>query len=109
MGPSSARLQYDSAEGPAPSRYVNFLVYMGYSVEILGGKHYKTPDGEFVEMKSGTQYKIHVKNSHDYGKSHTYYCLKNAFKLYHHVRLWRKHSLTSVDNLSFTFVTFLST
>ncbi|PFX33104.1 hypothetical protein AWC38_SpisGene2034 [Stylophora pistillata] len=66
VGPSSDRLQHDSAE-PAVTRYVNFLVYMGYSVEILGGKHYKTPDGEFVEMKSGTQYKIHVKNSHDYG------------------------------------------
>ena len=50
-------------------------------MEILGGKHYKTPDGEFVEMKSGTQYKIHVKNSHAYGKSRTYYCFKNIFQL----------------------------
>ena len=56
-------------------------------MEILGGKHYKTPDGEFVEMKSGTQYKIHVKNSHAYGKSHTYYCFKNNFQLCHHVKL----------------------
>ncbi|CAH3041663.1 unnamed protein product [Pocillopora meandrina] len=64
---SSARLQPDPAAGPAPARYVNFLVHEGYVVEILGGKHYKTPDGEFVEMKSGTQYKIHVKNSHAYG------------------------------------------
>ena len=37
-------------------------------MEILGGKHFKTPDGEFVEVKSGTQYKIHVKNSRPYGK-----------------------------------------
>ena len=37
-------------------------------MEILGGKHFKTPEGEFVEMKSGTQYKIHVKNTHAYGK-----------------------------------------
>lgn len=36
-------------------------------MKIIGGKHFKTPDGEFVEMKSGTQYKIHVKNSHTYG------------------------------------------
>ena len=49
-------------------RYVNYLAYQGYSVEIIGGKHFKTPDGEFVELKSGTQYKIHVKNSHAYSK-----------------------------------------
>ncbi|XP_068699735.1 uncharacterized protein [Montipora foliosa] len=64
---SSARLQLIASEGPAPVRYVNFLAYGGYSVEILGGKHFKTPDGEFVEIKSGTQYEIHVKNSHPYG------------------------------------------
>jgi len=40
----------------------------GYTVEIIGGKHFKTPEGEFVELKSGTQYKIHVKNTHTYGK-----------------------------------------
>ncbi|XP_068723775.1 uncharacterized protein [Montipora capricornis] len=64
---SSARLQLIASGGPAPVRYVNFLAYGGYSVEILGGKHFKTPDGEFVEIKSGTQYEIHVKNSHPYG------------------------------------------
>ncbi|XP_068724140.1 uncharacterized protein [Montipora capricornis] len=64
---SSTRLQRSTSEGPAPVRYVNFLAYGGYSVEILGGKHFKTPDGEFVEVKSGTQYKIHVKNSRPYG------------------------------------------
>ena len=37
-------------------------------MEIIGGKHFKTPEGEFVELKSGTQYKIHVKNTHNYGK-----------------------------------------
>ena len=37
-------------------------------MEILGGKHFKTRDGEFVEVKSGTQYKILVKNSHTYGE-----------------------------------------
>ena len=55
--------------GPEPTRYVDFLTCQGYVVEILGGKHFKTPEGEFVEMKSGTQYKIHVKNTHAYGKN----------------------------------------
>ena len=78
MGPAAAclqaqagqhsRLQHDSSVTPAPVRYVNYLAYEGYSVEIIGGKHFKTPDGEFVEIKSGTQYKIHVKNSRAYGK-----------------------------------------
>jgi len=63
-----SRLQHDSSIAPAPVRYVNYLAYQGYSVEIIGGKHFKTPEGEFVEMKSGTQYKIHVKNSRAYGK-----------------------------------------
>ncbi|XP_068721444.1 uncharacterized protein [Montipora capricornis] len=66
--PSTAKTSQGSKyTGPAPVRYVNFLAYGGYSVEILGGKHFKTPDGEFVEIKSGTQYEIHVKNSHPYG------------------------------------------
>ena len=63
-----SRLQHDLSVTPAPVRYVNYLAYEGYSVEIIGGKHFKTPDGEFVEIKSGTQYKIHVKNSRAYGK-----------------------------------------
>lgn len=63
-----SRLQHDSSVAPAPVRYVNYLAYQGYSVEIIGGKHFKTPEGEFVEIKSGTQYKIHVKNSRAYGK-----------------------------------------
>ena len=54
--------------GPESTRYVDFLAYQGYIVGILGGNHFKTPEGEFVEMKSGTQYKIHVKNTHAYGK-----------------------------------------
>ena len=62
------QLHLDSTAGPPPVGYVNRLAYQGYSVEIIGGKHYKTPDGEFVELKSGTQYKIQVKNSHVYGK-----------------------------------------
>ena len=52
---------------PAPVRYTNFLEKDGYVVEIIGGKHYTTPDGEFVEMKSGIQYKIFVKNMHNQG------------------------------------------
>lgn len=64
--------------GPEPTRYVDFLACQGYVVEILGGKHFKTPEGEFVEMKSGTQYKIHVKNTHDYGKKWPY-----VFALFH--------------------------
>ena len=62
---SPARIKH---VGPEPTRYVDFLACQGYVVEILGGKHFKTPEGEFVEMKSGTQYKIHVKNTHAYGK-----------------------------------------
>ena len=62
---SSVRIKHI---GPEPTRYVDFLACQGYVVEILSGKHFKTPDGEFVEMKSGTQYKIHVKNTHAYGK-----------------------------------------
>lgn len=62
------RVQHDRSGGPAPVRYVNFLACEGYTVEIIGGKHFKTPEGEFVEMKSGTQYKIHVKNTRAYGK-----------------------------------------
>lgn len=54
--------------GTENARYVDLLIFQGYVVEILGGKHFKTPEGEFVEMKSGTQYKIHVKNTHAYGK-----------------------------------------
>ena len=50
------------------AKYVNFLEFEGYSVQIVGGKHFNTPDGEFVELKSGTQYKILLKNSHPYGK-----------------------------------------
>lgn len=65
---SSGRVQHDPSVGPAPVRYVNFLACGGYTVEIIGGKHFKTPEGEFVELKSGTQYKIHVKNTHAYGK-----------------------------------------
>ena len=64
----SGRVQHDRSAGPPPVRYVNFLACEGYTVEIIGGKHFKTPEGEFVEMKSGTQYKIHVKNTHAYGK-----------------------------------------
>ena len=62
------QLYLDSTAELPPVGYANRLAYQGYSVEIIGGKHYKTPDGEFVELKSGTQYKIRVKNSHAYGK-----------------------------------------
>ena len=56
---------------PAPVRYTNFLESNDYVVEIIGGKHFTTPDGEFVEMKSGTQYKIFVKNMHNQGRFST--------------------------------------
>ena len=36
--------------GTESIRYVDFLAYQGYIVEILGGKHCKTPEGEFVKM-----------------------------------------------------------
>ena len=69
---SSVRIKHI---GPEPTRYVDFLACQGYVVEILGGKHFKTPEGEFVEMKSGTQYKIHVKNTHEYGKKILITCI----------------------------------
>ena len=76
-GSASGRIKH---VGPAePTRYVDFLACQGYDVEILGGKHFKTPEGEFVEMKSGTQYKIHVTNTHAYGKNsymHFYTCTR---------------------------------
>ena len=63
---SSAKPPLRNHEGNV--QYVNFLVLYGYSVQIVGGKHFNTPEGEFVELKSGTQYKIRLKNSHPYGK-----------------------------------------
>ena len=69
---SSARIKH---VGPEPTRYVDFLACQGYVVEILGGKHFKTPEGEFVEMKSGTQYKIYVKNTHAHGKNIDITCI----------------------------------
>ena len=51
-------------------------------MEIIGGKHFKTPDGEFVELKSGTQYKIHVKNSHAYSKDAYPPTLSHTFQSY---------------------------
>ena len=53
---------------PEPVRYTNVLELNGYTVEIIGGKHFTTPDGEFVEVNSGTQYKIHVVNTYDEGR-----------------------------------------
>ncbi|XP_067054528.1 uncharacterized protein [Acropora muricata] len=64
--PSPSKPQLREPKGHGTVQYVNFLVFEGYSVQILGGKHYSTPDGEFVELKSGTQYKILLKNSHPY-------------------------------------------
>ena len=55
-------------KGQGTIKFVNFLEFEGYSVQIVGGKHFNTPEGEFVELKSGTQYKILLKNSHPYGK-----------------------------------------
>ena len=65
---SSTKPRLSNPEGQETVQYVNFLVLEGYSVQIVGGKHFSTPDGEFVELKSGTQYEIRFKNSHPYGK-----------------------------------------
>ena len=65
---TSSKLRLSNPERQGTVQYVNFLVAKGYSVQIVGGKHFSTPDGEFVELKSGTQYKILLKNSHPYGK-----------------------------------------
>ena len=65
---SSSKPRLSNPEGHETVQYVNFLVLEGYSVQIVGGKHFSTPDGEFVELKSGTQYEIRLKNSHPYGK-----------------------------------------
>ena len=65
---TSSKPRLSNPEGQGTVQYVNFLVLEGYSVQIVGGKHFSTPDGEFVELRSGTQYKILLKNSHPYGK-----------------------------------------
>ena len=65
---SSTKPRLSNPEGQGIVQYVNFLVLEGYSVQIVGGKHFSTPDGEFVELRSGTQYNILLKNSHPYGK-----------------------------------------
>ena len=65
---SSPKPRLSNTEGQGTVQYVNFLMLEGYSVQIVGGKHFSTPDGEFVELKSGTQYEICLKNSHPYGK-----------------------------------------
>ena len=65
---SSSKPRLSNPEGQETVQYVNFLVLEGYSVQIVGGKHFSTPGGEFVELKSGTQYEIRLKNSHPYGK-----------------------------------------
>ena len=67
-GHSSSKPRLGNPEGHETVQYVNFLVLEGYSVQIAGGKHFSTPEGEFVELRSGTQYKIVLKNSHSYGK-----------------------------------------
>ncbi|XP_015771205.1 PREDICTED: uncharacterized protein LOC107349537, partial [Acropora digitifera] len=63
---TSSKPRLSNPEGQGTVQYVNFLVLEGYSVQIVGGKHFSTPDGEFVELKSGTQYKILLNNSHPY-------------------------------------------
>ena len=65
---SSTKPRLSNSEGQGTVQYVNFFALEGYSVQIVGGKHFNTPDGEFVELKSGTQYEILLKNSHPYGK-----------------------------------------
>ena len=67
-GHSSSKPRLSNPEGQGTVQYVNFLVLEGYSVQITGGKHFSTPEGEFVELRSGAQYKILLKNSHPYGK-----------------------------------------
>ncbi|XP_068699809.1 uncharacterized protein [Montipora foliosa] len=66
-GGQCSRFQVDSSVETAHAQYVNYVALEGYCVEIVGGTHFKTPVGEFVEIKSGTQYKIHVKNLRSYG------------------------------------------
>ena len=65
-GAPAARLI--KSEGKGAVQYVNFLALGGYSVQIVGGKHFNTPEGEFVELTSGTHYEILLKNSHPHGK-----------------------------------------
>ena len=65
---SSSKSRLSNPVGQGSVQYMNFLMLEGYSVQIVGGKHFSTPDGEFVELKSGTQYEIRLKNSHPYGK-----------------------------------------
>ena len=65
---SSSKSRLSKPERQGTVQYVNFLALEGYSVQIVGGKHFNTPEGEFVELKSGTHYEIRLKNSHPYGK-----------------------------------------
>ena len=65
---SSSKPRLSKPEGQGTVQYVNFLTREGYSVQIVGGKHFNTPEGEFVELKSGTHYEILLKNSRSYGK-----------------------------------------
>ncbi|XP_074615877.1 uncharacterized protein LOC141875488 [Acropora palmata] len=63
---SSSKPRLSKPEGQGTVQYVNSLTRKGYSVQIVGGKHFKTPEGEFVELKSGTHYEILLKNSRSY-------------------------------------------
>ena len=50
------------------------LVVQGYSVKIVGGKHYSTLRGEYVELKTGMNFKLHVTNNTPKGKKLPYKC-----------------------------------
>jgi len=63
---SSSKPRLSKPEGQGTVQYVNSLTRKGYSVQIVGGKHFKTPEGEFVKLKSGTHYEILLKNSRSY-------------------------------------------
>ena len=51
---------------PLKPRSENRLQKDGYSVTIKGGSHFETTEGEFVEVRSGSNYGITVTNQNNY-------------------------------------------
>ncbi|XP_013415610.1 uncharacterized protein LOC106177398 [Lingula anatina] len=54
------------AQGLAPSKYKpaskNFFEIDGYRVKVEGGRHFKTAEGEYVELGSGYNYCLQLRN-----------------------------------------------
>ena len=51
---------------PLKPKSDNYLEMDGYRVEIKGGRHFETTEGEFVEVRSGTNYALTVTNMNNH-------------------------------------------